>query len=89
MCLGGSYFDCKTAIPKWLFLVKLLEYSFAAPVGRFQAIVTPAAAALALHTEWALKISVSIPAFPSSSFSHLAMVDEHTDLLVPMKRVVV
>ena len=56
-------------------------------------VVTPAAAAeaLALRTEWALKISVSIPAFPSSDFSHLAMVDEHTGLcclLVPMKRVV-
>ena len=49
-------------------------------------VVMPAAAAadaLALLIEWALNISVSTPAFPSSPFSpfsHLAMVDELTGL---------
>ena len=57
-------------------------------------VVIPAAAAadvLALHTEWALNISVFTPAFVSSPFSYLAMVEEHTGLcglVTPTNRVV-
>ena len=46
-------------------------------------VITSAAAAadvLALLVEWALNISVFTPAFPSSTLSHLAIVDELTGL---------
>ena len=42
---------------------------------------TPSAAeVLALHTEWALNISVSTPALVTRFLSHLAIVEEHTGL---------
>ena len=48
------------------------------------AVVTPALATMdteALRTEWALKIVVSMPAFPMVVFSHLAMVDDVMGLM--------
>ena len=62
-------------------MVKVLENSFAA--FKISPVVIPEVAAaevLALRTEWALNISVSTPALFGKDLSHLAIVDEDTDL---------
>ena len=84
------------AIVMWVLpcLGRELRYSSLLPLTKISLVVIPAAAAadvLALHTEWALNISVFTPAFSSKVLSHLAIIEEHTDLwgfVTPTNRVV-
>ena len=61
-------------------MIEPLKRGFCAPV-RISSVVTPCIAAaevLALLTEWALNMLVSIPADSIISFNHLAMVGDET-----------